>query len=306
MIDHSNVPGRRFEEYVKLCEEVNRLSPLLSGSTVKSEAAILHSHDLYNALQIQPQAEGMDYFDNLKLYHRAMTKLGIQSDALNTTADLSGYRFIVAPSLYLLDKRVARHLEECVRNGATLIVTNRSGVKNMNNVCRMEPLPGLLAEAAGVSVSEYDPIGKDVHSIRAKNGKTYTCAQWCDILELSGAAPIAWYEDDFFAGKPAASVHSLGDGKVYYLGMIAEENFYVEFFREAASEAGVELFPDLPEGVQISVRQKGDKRYLFILNLSRNRQTVTLDQAYSSQLQERRIGPKLDMEPYEVEIVELA
>lgn len=27
------------------------------------------------------------------------------------------------------------------------------------------------------------------------------------------AAPIAWYEDDFFAGKPAAAVHSPGYGK---------------------------------------------------------------------------------------------
>ncbi|MGO4269694.1 beta-galactosidase [Paenibacillus sp. TAF58] len=306
LIDHSNVPGRRFEEYSKLCEEVNRLSPLLTGSEVHGEAAILHSHDQYNALQIQPQAEGMDYFDNLKLYHRALTKLGVQTDVVNTTADLSGYRLIVAPSLYLLDERMAGHLEDCVRSGATLIVTNRTGVKNMNNICRMEPLPGPLAEAAGVYVSEYDPIGKDVHTIRAKNGKTYTCMQWCDILELSGAEPIAWYEDDFFAGKPAAAVHSLGSGKVYYLGTVAEESFYVDFFREACTNVGASLFPDLPEGVQISVRKKREKRYLFLLNLSRKRQTVTLDQAYPSLLSERRIGPELEMEPYAVEIVELA
>ena len=135
-----------------------------------------------------------------------------QTDALNTTADLSGYRLIIAPSLYLLDRSVSEHLEECVRNGATLIVTNRTGVKNMNNVCRMEPLPGPLAEAAGVYVSEYDPIGKDVHTIRSRNGNSYACTQWCDILELSGAEPVAWYEDDFFAGTPAATVHALGDG----------------------------------------------------------------------------------------------
>ncbi|MFD0693659.1 beta-galactosidase trimerization domain-containing protein [Paenibacillus sp. GCM10027628] len=292
-------PGRRnaHENDGKVLTSIKNGNPLLT---------ILHSHDQYNALQIQPQAEGMDYFDNLKLYQRALTKLGVPIDVVNTTADLTGYRLIVAPSLFLLDERVADHLEDCVRNGATLIVTNRTGVKNMNNVCRMEPLPGPLAEAAGVYVSEYDPIGKDVHTIRAKNGKTYTCMQWCDILELSGGEPVAWYEDDFFAGRPAAAVHYFGSGKVYYLGMVAEESFYLDFFRETAAKVGASVFTSLPKGVQISVRKKREKRYLFLLNLSRKRQTVTLGQAYPSLLSERRVGPKLEMEPYAVEIVELA
>lgn len=80
----------------------------------------------------------------------------------------------------------------------------------------------------------------------------------------------------------------------------------MDFFRETAAEAGVSLFPDLPEGVQISIRKKSEKQFLFLLNLSRKRQKVTLDQAYPSLLSEKRIGPELDMEPYAVEIVELA
>ncbi|WP_372633137.1 beta-galactosidase trimerization domain-containing protein [Cohnella sp.] len=108
-------------------------------------------------------------------------------------------------------------------NGATLILTNRTGVKNDNNVCWIQPLPGPLAEAASVTVSEYDPIGKDKHIIRTWTGKSYSCGQWCDILTPAGAEPIAWYDDDFFAGEPAATVHKLGQGQVYYLGTVAEE-----------------------------------------------------------------------------------
>ncbi|MDQ0899242.1 beta-galactosidase GanA [Paenibacillus sp. V4I7] len=241
------------------------------------------------------------------MYHRALTKLGVMTDVVNTTDDLSGYRLIVASSLYLLDQRMTNDLENCVRNGATLILTNRTGVKNMNNVCWIKPLPGPLAEAAGVYVSEYDPIGKDAHTIRMKkNGKTYSCRQWCDILEPSGAEPIAWYEDDFFAGKPSATVHSLGNGTVYFLGTIAEENFYLDFFQDVADGAGVNRFAGLPEGVQIAVRKKGDKRFLFLLNLTRKQQSVILGHEYTSLLWERQVGPSLVMEPYGVEIVELA
>jgi beta-galactosidase len=306
LIDHSNVPGRRFEEYRRLCEEVNRLSPVLDGSVVHSDAAILHSHDLYNAFEIQPQVAGMDYFDHLKLYHRALTRLGMMADVVNTTADLSGYRMIIAPSLFLTDQNLADHLEACVNNGATLILTARSGVKNMNNVCWIRPLPGPLADAAGTIVTEYDPVGNDVHAIRTKNGKTFSCSQWCDILEPAGAEPIAWYEDDFFAGKPAATVRESGKGKVYYLGTFAEEGFYMDLFREAACEAGVKRFPDLPEGVQISIRSKGDTRYMFILNLTRKPQTVGLGGECSSLLLEKTVGPELILDPYGVEIIEMA
>ncbi|WP_169081782.1 beta-galactosidase [Paenibacillus sp. PL91] len=305
LIDHSNVPGRRFEEYRMLCDEVNRLSPVLAGSEVLGEAAVLHSHDLYNAFAIQPQAEGMDYFDNLKLYHRALTKSGILTDVVNTTDDLDRYRLIIAPSLYLLDENLADKLKNCVKNGAILILTNRTGVKNLNNVCWIHPLPGQLAEAAGVTVTEYDPVGNDVHTIRMTDGKTHTCSQWCDILEPAGAETIAWYENDFFAGKPAVTVHAWGEGKVYYIGTVAEESFYLDLFGKAADEAGLTRFTGLPEGVQISIRRKGTARYLFVLNLTRKKQTVKLGGAYLSLLREESVGPAIDLDPYAVEIVKL-
>lgn len=304
LIDHSNVPGRRYEEYAGLCEEVNRLSGALDGSEVAGEAAILHSHELYNAFQIQPQAEGMDYFDNLKLYHRALTKLGILTDAVNAAEDLSGYRLIVAPSLYLLDEERAKHLEDCARNGATVILTNRTGVKNDNNVCWIRPLPGPLAEAAGVTVSEYDPIGGELHTIVDKHGNSYACSQWCDLLTPAEAEPIAWYDDDFFAGQPAVTVRKLGKGRVVYIGTVAEERYYTELFRELADEIGLTRLDGLPEGVQISVRRKGQTRYLFVLNLSRKRQEVSLGGTFESLLKESRVGPALTLAPYGVEIVE--
>lgn len=64
----------------------------------------------------------------------------------------------------------------------------------------MLPLPGLLAEAAGVVVSEYDAIGNSVHRIRNAEGQTFAAKQWCDLLELRGAEPIAWYDNDFYEG----------------------------------------------------------------------------------------------------------
>jgi beta-galactosidase len=51
--------------------------------------------------------------------------------------------------LYLIDEAMAASLKDYVENGGTLVLTTRSGVKNLNNVCLPERLPNLLAELAG-------------------------------------------------------------------------------------------------------------------------------------------------------------
>lgn len=305
LIDHSNVPGRRYEEYLELCKEVNRLAPFLEGTEVNGEVAILHSHDQYNAFQAQLQSDGMDYFDNIKTLHRAFTKLGIMTDVLNEHDDLTGYKLIVAPSLFLLDPELASRLDECVKKGATLVVLPRTGVKNQNNVCWIQPLPGPLAGTAGVAVAEYDPIGKDSNIINW-NGKSYSCNQWCDILTLQGAEPVARYEDDFYAGQIAATVHTVGEGKVYYIGTFPEESFYLDFFKEQADSLKLKYINNLPEGIQVSVRSNGEKQYMFLLNLSRKEQSIQLEQSYYSILNNKELAQQLNMKPYDVEIVELS
>lgn len=136
-----------------------------------------------------------------------------------------------------------------------------------------------------------------------KHGNSYACSQWCDLLTPAGAEPIAWYDDDFFAGQPAVTVRKLGKGRIVYIGTIAEERYYIELFRALADEIGLTRLDGLPEGVQISVRSKGQKRYLFVLNLSRQRQEVALGGTFESLLNESRVGPALTLEPYGVEIV---
>ncbi|MNE34426.1 Beta-galactosidase BgaA [compost metagenome] len=160
-------------------------------------------------LDIQPQAEGMDYYENIKLYHRVLTKLGIGCDVIQAGEPLERYKLIIAPSLYLLSEELAAQLEAFAIKGGTLILTNRSGVKDTNNICVMQPLPGMLSRAAGVWVKEYDPVGGDVHTIKDQEGHSFECSQWCDLLAPVTAEPIAWYNDDFYAGTPGCYCQQL-------------------------------------------------------------------------------------------------
>lgn len=100
----------------------------------------------------------------------------------------------------------------------------------------MLPLPGLLAEAAGVVVSEYDAIGNSEHRIRNAEGRTFAAKQWCDLLELRGAEPIAWYDNDFYEGVPAVTVNKLGKGEVYYVGTWPEPSYFYQLFEGILKE----------------------------------------------------------------------
>lgn len=305
LIDHSNVPGRRFAEFTQFCNEVNVLGDKLKGTTLKNEVAILNSHEQLVALDIQPQVENMEYYENLKQIHRALTKLGIGCDVIDWRQQLDGYKVVIAPSLYLLDEEVAKQLEAYAAAGGTLIITNRSGVKNMNNIAVMKPLPGLLSYAAGVRVDEYDPIGTEAHIIVDIDGNSYECLQWCDLLTPTTAEPIAWYGDDFYAGIPAVTVNTFGRGQVYYLGTHAEESYWSALLGDLANKHQLFQFAGLPDGMQASVRTGESGTFLFLLNLNRQAQTVTLPREYNSVLYGQPRSGELQLGPYGVEILEM-
>ncbi|MFM9277134.1 beta-galactosidase [Paenibacillus jiagnxiensis] len=306
LIDQSNVPGRRFSEFTELCEEVNALAGKLQGTAPANEAAILFSHEHLEALRIQVQAEGFDYYENVKDYHRALTKLGIGCDVIEWTQELDGYKLVVAPSFYLLNAEVTAALERFAATGGTVIVTSRSGVKHMNNQHVMMPLPGLLTKCTGVKVEEYDPLGRAAIRVVDNEGRSYRCSQWSDVLSLHGAEAILWYDEEFYKGTPAATVNRFGQGKVYYLGTHLDEDCLKRLFRAIAEEMRLIIVPDLPEGVQITIRAGTAGSYLFVLNLSREPHQVTLPATYPSLLYGAERDNVVSLEPYGVDILQLS
>lgn len=303
LIDPSNVPGRRFAEFTELCREVNDLADKLEGTTVVHKAAILMSHENMEAMRIQHQAEGLNYYENVKDYHRVLTKLGIGCDVIACGQPLDGYKLVIAPSLYLMNEEMAATLEQYAASGGTLIITMRSGVKEMNNHHVTSMLPGLLANCTGVHVVEYDAIGHDAHRFVDQHGQTYHSTQWCDIVNLQDAEAIAWYEDDFYRGKPAVTVNAFGSGKVYYVATHPEEAYIRTLVSSIAEEQRIAYEPDLPEGVQLAERRDESGVYLFVMNLSREPKNVPLRGAYHSILYDVERSISLELEPYGLDIL---
>ncbi len=289
LIDHNNVPGRRFNEFADLCATVNEM-PDLEGTLIKNRCAIIYSSDQEYALKNQPQTEGFHYYNQLKAYHNAFQSLGVGTDIINQYEDFSSYRIIVVPMLYIVEKGVAKRLYEFTKTGGTVIITNRSGVKDFNNNCIMESLPTIFRELIGAYITEYDAIGNDISHIKMEDETEYDITQWCDILETETADILATYSDNFYEGKPAVTKNKYGKGSAYYVGIIGKKAFYKKLIEDAIKTSGLEYIKNLPEGVELTIREKCNQYIYFLFNNTDKQQGVTID------------GNKTELSPFEMRI----
>lgn len=275
LIDHSNMPGRRFEEFTQLCKTAETLQAV-QGTEIHSDVAILYSPEDEFAFRLQPQTNGMYYMEQPMQLHGAFTKYGLNVDIISQREALSGYKIVVAPEMYITDEAVAEQLYDFARNGGTVILTNRSGVKNHNNNCIMAPLPTIYRDLVGAYVEEYDPIGYDTGSIRLSDGSTYRCRQWCDVLHAETADTIAVYDSSFYKGKAAITRNRYGNGTAYYIGTVTEKALYQRLVRDILTEAEIPFVEGLPDNVELSTRTGNGMTVRFLFNNTDKEQCFVL------------------------------
>lgn len=301
LIDHSNVPGRRFFEFAELCKTASKLS-VIDTTELVSNVAILYSPENHYALNAQPQSEGYDYMDQLRYFHAAFSHYGANIDIVSPDSDLSAYKVVVAPAMYVYKKTSAENIYRYVINGGTLIMTNRSGVKDNSNNCVMEPLPTVYRELVGAEITEYDPIGSAEQTITDFAGNKFTCKVWCDILRVTTAKAYAEYNDNFYRCCPAVTMNRYCSGVVYYVGTVCKMDFYESFAGNIMRQTGMPRLKGLPKGVEVTTRTNGLDDYIFFFNNSEENATITLPKPMFSIIDSTG-KDKLELKPFEMDIV---
>ncbi len=289
LIDHSNVPGRRFREFAEVCKTARTLADV-QGAENPADVAILFSFENEYAFKLQPQTHGYYYLEQLQRLHGAFTRLGLNVDIIGQHEDLSGYRIVCAPEMYVRDAGAVQRLHDFAAQGGTVILTTRSGVKNENNNAIMAPLPTVFRDMVGAVATEYDPIGYDSVALRLADGASVTGRQWCDVLETEGAEVVARYDGGFYRGSPAVTRNAFGQGSVYYIGTVGEQALYNVIARQAVEAADVPFIPDLPAGVEVTTRTGKGRTTRFIFNNTSGEQRIRLD------------GAEMTLAPFEMRI----
>ena len=266
LLPHSGIPGRTYREAAAFIQAMKPLMRDMKGAMPRAEAAILYSYDQEYAIRIQPHHPDLNYIEHLRVYYQALYRRSVPLDFVSDEQDFTPYKVLIAPLHYLNSPESTEKLLSYAAEGGTLVLTMRAGVKAMDNTCLTDgPLPVGFSEAAGVTVEEYDCLLCGENSV-IWDGISYPCQKWCDILSLHGAEALAHYEQSFYAGAPAITRRAYGKGTIYYVGTEMGDALAARFAEELTSRAGLQTLGDVPAGVELVCRRKGNKAWLFALN----------------------------------------
>ena len=196
-------------------------------------------------------------------------------DMIPVDADFSKYKIVVAPVLYMVKDGMKEARENFVKNGGILITTFMSGIVGQSDNVYLGGYPGPLREMAGVWVEEIDALAPEQkNKAKFADGSTAACGLLCDLMHLEGAKALASYEEDFYAGMPAASKNTYGKGTTYYIATQFEEEGLAKILDQAVQEAGVSSVIPEETGLEVVTRVSDTTRFYFVMNFTDEKQIL--------------------------------
>ena len=295
LVDHDGIPRRRFFEVKQTGAEIKKLSDIFVGAETKTDVLIVKSYENVWCHDIKRHIEGFDYRNLLYSYYKANNNLGTNPVCGGEDMISDKYKVVYMPAFAMISEETKARLEDYVKNGGTLVLTYRSGIKDLNNNMVTSTLPGQLRSLSGVTVQEFDSSPIEVE-IMDSFGKS---CLWRDILAVETAEVKAVYGSEYYAGTPAITVNSFGKGKVWYIGCDLEENSLCRLVKMISDEAEAEYIPH-PDGTEIIKRSSNGKEYLMLLNYTADKTDIGIKG--KSLLNDKMFDGILD--GYGVEIIE--
>ncbi|MHC4423622.1 MAG: beta-galactosidase [Planctomycetota bacterium] len=310
LLGHDGKPLRRYNEAAQVAKEYRKLQKHLTGTTVKSDVAIIYDFDSTWALDFQAGYTGNSFEDAVRRYYDPLLRAGVNVDMVRPCADLSKYKLVLAPDLFILPDKIANNLNEFVHQGGILLTDCRTGVKDENNLCHKRTLPGLLSPMLGIRIEEYSAIGSDIeYKVTGTESfpGSFTATKYVDWLTAENAQTLAGYDDQWHM-KPFAAVtkNSYGQGKGFYVGtVIKEEAFYDQLITQLLKDAGVKALVTPQKGVEVSIRQGKGKKLLFVINHTEEPQTVNVPKGKLELLTNKKTKDTLNLDTFDVAVIKL-
>lgn len=271
--------ARVFRDVASLGQTLRSLAPV-AGSVVQPEVALIYDWEVSWAIDAAcgPLVGDRGYIATCRDHYTPFWEAGISVDVVSSEASLDPYRLVVAPMLYMLKPGVAEALKAFVRGGGTLVGTYWTGIADENDLCFLGGFPGPLRELFGVWAEEIDALAPSTTRWIEAEGLglsgPYEARTFCELIHAEGAETLARYGSGFYAGRPALTRKSFGEGEAYYVASRNDAAFNRDFLGALGRKLGLcrAVEAELPPGV--TAQRRGGA--LFLLNCTPDRQTVSL------------------------------
>jgi beta-galactosidase len=288
LLGADGTPVPLYAEVAQVGAEFEKAAPALAGTSVNSEVAILHSYDSRWAINWQRHNKEYDPNAELASYYAGIRPIVQSVDVLPPAANLSSYKLVIAPGLNVLSGAVAKNLEAYVRGGGHLVLGQRSGMKDEDNGLQVDRQPGSLRALLGARVEQYYALTEPVPT--EGSWGIGECKLWAELLTAreKDAEVLLRYgkSNGWLDGQPAAITRKVGKGRITYVGAWLDSKTMESASKWMASISSVRTpLPNVPEGVEVSVRQGAQGSVFILVNLSKQPQTIALPTAMTDVLE---------------------
>jgi beta-galactosidase len=297
LIDHDDVPRRRYQEATRFAEDIARIKPHLLGTTVRMDVAIAGADfDNQEAYKTYPMGMPSPAEDGV-LLHRYCYEKGIACGFIHPEDDLSRIKVLYIPHWVMWKPEWNANVEAFVRNGGTLVVGAMTGTRDVNNHIPTELAPGAgLSRLCGVRVEEFgrltEPGAEGLFGLHGTEfgfhnpakrlpassatrrykftlgNQEHEAAHIYELLELDGDVEVLGrWSNRFASERPMITSRKVGDGRAVYVGTYLTESLVEGLAQHVLTRAEVKpLIPHLPPNVEVTMRESGDRKMLFIVN----------------------------------------
>jgi beta-galactosidase len=276
MVPHGGPSTRTHQEVRALGRELAGLAEV-AGTRSTAQVAVLHDWHNWWALEADAHPAVLDHVAAHLAHYGPLFDAHVAVDIVPPTADLSGYKLVVVPNLYLMSAEVGARLTAFVEAGGHLVVSFFSGIVDEADRAYLGGYPAPLRTALGLRVDEFWPLDEGGSVGFSLFGVPSSGSLWSEWIELEGATAVGTFSAGSLSGRPAVTRHEHGAGVAWYVGTRPTPAAMRALLDRVRSDAGVvPVLPDLPDGVQAAVRRGDDRSYLFLLNHGGSPVTVPL------------------------------
>jgi len=300
ILDHDDVPRRRYEEARRAGSVLQRIGARILGTSVRMDVGIAGAdYDNQEAHATYPLGLPSPQMASLPL-HRLCFERGVPCGFLHPEDDLSRVKVLFVPHWVIWKDEWTERLERYARAGGTVVIGARTGSRDVDNHVIRDTAPGRsLSALCGITVEEFGllpppggfgladklnrpegalvlpsrPAESARRAYRLRVGDAVvTAAHAYELLKVRDAVAdqvgvVGRWDSRFVAGTPAITCRRLGQGRVVYVGSYLTQELAALLLDQVLADVPLTpLLPRLPAGVEVSLREAEGRRLLFVLN----------------------------------------
>ncbi|MFE6174361.1 DUF4434 domain-containing protein [Streptomyces sp. NPDC056464] len=299
MVGHAGEHGRTFREVKRIGAELALLSEKVTGTRVEpAEVAVLLDWNAWWASgQDGRLSAEVDPPQLVRAWHRALWEANTIVDFAHPEHDLSAYKLVVVPQLYLMTDAAIDNLVAHVQGGGTLVAGFQTGIVDEDDRVREGGMDARLRDLFGIRVlHEWWPLDPG----EAAEAEGFRGTLWSEEIEAADDVDaVTPYKGGELDGLPAV----LRKGRAWYLSTLPEPHVLRTLLADIAAGAGVRpTLSGLPAGVE-AVRRGG---MLFLLNHGRDQVTVPVPGRHRDLLTGADVTDGVELGRYGVAVLEAA